>query len=224
MLYTLCMPTTPPPASSGRDKAYDYLREHVLVDARLQGRFLNEKQLAEEIGVSRTPVREALLLLVADGLVEMIPQRGAQIPVLSGRDISELMEMREVLEVHAAEQAIASGRPPVDEMDRIIGEQEALQTLEGEDNAQAFIERDAAFHQTLVDAAGNQLMSLSYNKLRVRQVLVGVAALYRSADRQLHVCQEHRTIVEAIRAGDAAAARAAIRSHLAVTRDVLLRA
>ncbi|GAA1367114.1 GntR family transcriptional regulator [Arthrobacter rhombi] len=218
------MPKTPPPASSGRDKAYDYLREHVLVDARMQGRFLNEKQLAEEIGVSRTPVREALLLLVADGLVEMIPQRGAQIPVLSGRDISELMEMRQVLEVHAAEVALASGNPPIGEMEQIIAEQEALRSAGGEDNAQAFIERDAAFHQVLIDSTGNALMSASYNKLRVRQVLVGVAALYRSADRQLHVCQEHRGIVEALRADDATAARAAIVSHLAVTRDVLLRA
>lgn len=218
------MPKTSPLATSGRDKAYDYLREHVLVDARMQGRFLNEKQLAEEIGVSRTPVREALLLLVADGLVEMIPQRGAQIPVLSGRDISELMEMREILEVHAAEAAIASGQPPVDEMERIIGEQESLRLADGDEHAQAFIERDAAFHQVLVDAVGNRLMSVSYNKLRVRQVLVGVAALYRSADRQLHVCEEHRAIVEAIRSGDAAAARAAISGHLAVTRDILLRA
>ena len=64
------------PAASGREKAYAYLRENVLTDPDVQGKFLNEQELAADIGVSRTPVREALLLLVADGLVELIPSAG----------------------------------------------------------------------------------------------------------------------------------------------------
>src|SRR5690349_14016414 len=110
------MPINSGTASSGRDRAYEYLRDHVLADARMQGQFLNEQELAARIGVSRTPVREALLLLVSDGLVELIPKRGALIPVISGREIAELMEMRGVLERHAAQSAITSGRVPLDAM------------------------------------------------------------------------------------------------------------
>ncbi len=85
-------------AASGREKAYAYLRENILIDPEVQGKFLNEQELAAEIGVSRTPVREALLLLVSDGLVELIPQRGAYVPPVTGREMSELMELRGVLE------------------------------------------------------------------------------------------------------------------------------
>ena len=68
---------------SNRDLAVTYLRERVLVDPRRQGTFLKEVDLAQEIGVSRTPVREALLSLEAEGLVEMVPRRGAWVSNLS---------------------------------------------------------------------------------------------------------------------------------------------
>src|SRR5579884_1799981 len=99
---------------SGRDRAMHYLRETVLADPNLQGTFLNEVELAKRIGVSRTPVREALLLLVADGLVEMLPGRGAYIPPLSGRQVRELMELRGLFERHAAMRTIATNTVPVD--------------------------------------------------------------------------------------------------------------
>ena len=99
-------------AASGREKAYAYLRENILTDPDVQGRFLNEQELAAEIGVSRTPVREALLLLVSDGLVELIPQRGAYVPPVTGREMSELMELRGVLESHAARLVIEQGMVP----------------------------------------------------------------------------------------------------------------
>ncbi len=86
------------------------MRENVLTDPDVQGKFLNEQELAADIGVSRTPVREALLLLVADGLVELIPQRGAYVPLVTGREVSELMELRGVLESHAAGLVIDRGK------------------------------------------------------------------------------------------------------------------
>ena len=107
-------------AASGREKAYAYLRENVLIDPDMQGKFLNEQELAAEIGVSRTPVREALLLLVSDGLVELIPQRGAYVPLVTGREVSELMELRGVLESHAARLVIAEGRVPAAEMQETL--------------------------------------------------------------------------------------------------------
>ena len=205
---------------SGRDRALHYLRETVLADPTVQGSFLNEVDIADRIGVSRTPVREALLLLVADGLVEMMPGRGAYVPPLSGRQIRELMELRGLLERHAAGRAIAEGTVPVALLRATLAEQDALAAT-GED-ATAFIDRDMVFHQALVDAAGNALISRTYAGLRVRQRRLGVSALHRSAGRQRAVCAEHERIVAALAAGDEPAALDAIDDHLGLTLRVLL--
>jgi DNA-binding GntR family transcriptional regulator len=212
---------------SGRDRALQYLRETVLAEPNLQGTFLNEVELAKKIGVSRTPVREALLLLVADGLVEMLPGRGAYIPPLSGRQVRELMELRGLFERHAATRTIATNAVPVDVMREILDEQKALATtgdVGSAESAAAFIERDVVFHQALVDAADNVMLARSYASLRVRQRRLGVTALFRGADRQLAVCEEHAAIVGALAARDEAAALAAIDSHLERTMQVLLQA
>jgi DNA-binding GntR family transcriptional regulator len=209
--------------ASGREKAYTYLRENVLIDPEMQGKFLNEQELAAEIGVSRTPVREALLLLVSDGLVELIPQRGAYVPVVTGREISELMELRGVLESHAARLVIAEGAVPVREMQDTLDLQAALPDTLAPEAAREFIRLDTLFHQQLIDAAGNELISTTYSKLHVRQILVGVSALFRTSGRRHDVCAEHQSILDALVSGDAVKAQEAIDRHLAVTRDLLLR-
>jgi DNA-binding GntR family transcriptional regulator len=210
-------------ATSGREKAYAYLRENILTDPEMQGRFLNEQELAAEIGVSRTPVREALLLLVSDGLVELIPQRGAYVPPVTGREISELMELRGVLESHAARLVIGHRSVPADKMQDTLNQQSTLPENEGAEAAQEFIRLDTLFHQQLIDAAGNELISRTYSKLHVRQILVGISALFGTTGRRHDVCAEHQGILDALVSGDAAKAQEAIDHHLAVTRDILLR-
>jgi DNA-binding GntR family transcriptional regulator len=211
---------------SGRERAYRHLRETVLVDPAVQGTFLNEVELAQDIGVSRTPVREALLLLAADGLIEMVPKRGAYVPPLSGRQIKELMELRTVLEQHAASVTLATRSVPVAAMRAALAEQERLLAGDARDNdtAREFIEWDRQFHQALVDSAGNELIARTYAGLRTRQVRVGVAALFRTTDRQRAVCAEHQRIVVALAANDEDAAREAISDHLRITLRLFLEA
>jgi DNA-binding GntR family transcriptional regulator len=212
---------------SGRDRALQYLRDKVLTDPDVQGTFLNEVELATKIGVSRTPVREALLLLVSDGLVDILPGRGAYVPPLSGRQIRDLMELRGVLERYAASKAIAAGGVPLDTLYERLDILRGLATSGREINlatATAFIEHDIVFHQAIVDAANNALLSESYAGLRVRQRRLGIVALLRGVDRQQVVCEEHRQIVDALAAGDEAAAFHAIDLHLERTLHVLLQA
>jgi DNA-binding GntR family transcriptional regulator len=224
-MYTWCMQVSTASRESGRDRAYRHLRETVLVDPAVQGTFLNEIELAQDIGVSRTPVREALLLLVADGLVEMVPKRGAYVPPLSGRQIKELMELRGLLERHAASVTLAAGAVPLALMREALAEQERLVDAGSEaETANVFIEWDRRFHQCLVDAARNELIARTYAGLRTRQVRVGVAALFRATDRQHAVCLEHRCILEALESGDEAAAHAAIEDHLRITLQLFLEA
>ncbi|BDH12018.1 MULTISPECIES: GntR family transcriptional regulator [Streptomyces] len=206
---------------SGREKAYAYLKESVLTDPEMQDRFLSEQEIADRIGVSRTPIREALLLLAAEDLVRLVPKRGAHIAPLSGREIRELMEMRGLIERFAAERTTDRGTAPVDEMAGILAHQD---TLRGEDSTKEFIAADHRFHATLVAAVGNTLMSRQYDALRSRQIRAGVLALYRSGNRQDDVLAEHRRILDGLVAGDAKAACAAIDSHIQATQRILLAA
>ena len=212
---------------SGRERALQFLRDKVLTDPDVQGTFLNEVELATKIGVSRTPVREALLLLLSDGLVELLPGRGAYVPQLSGRQIRDLMELRGVLERYAASKAIAAGGVPLDGLYERLDVLRGIATSGREIDLAAateFIEHDIVFHQALIDAANNALLSESYTGLRVRQRRLGIIALLRGVDRQQVVCEEHRQIVDALAAGDEAAAFHAIDHHLERTLHVLLQA
>ncbi|MCX4703617.1 GntR family transcriptional regulator [Streptomyces sp. NBC_01352] len=205
--------------ASGREKAYAYLKDTVLTDPAMQGEFLSEQDIADRIGVSRTPIREALLLLAAEDLVELVPKRGARVAPLSGRQISELMELRGIVERYAAERVIATDRVPLRQLTELLDRQAGLA---GPEQAKEFIAVDHLFHATLVSAVGNTLLERHYDGLRSRQVRAGVVALYNQQGRQEGVLDEHRAIVEALAAGDAAAACLAIDNHLDSTLKVLL--
>ncbi|MFG2288374.1 GntR family transcriptional regulator [Streptomyces sp. NPDC048595] len=206
---------------SGREKAYAYLKDSVLSDPEMQDRFLSEQEIADRIGVSRTPIREALLLLAAEDLVRLVPKRGAHIAPLSGREIAELIEMRGLIERFAAERTTAQGTVPVDELTGILAQQDALR---GAGSAQEFLAAELRFHAALVAAAGNALMSRQYAALRSRQTRAGTIPLYRSGRRRHEVLAEHRRILDGLAAGDAAAACAAIDHHLQATQRILLAA
>jgi DNA-binding GntR family transcriptional regulator len=210
-------------ATSGRDKAYVHLRESVLNDPELQGQFLKEADLAADLGISRTPVREALMLLVSEGLVELIPQRGAYVPAISGREISELMELRSVLEGHASRLVITEHRVPADRMQDTLDLQAAIPDNDDPESARHFLRLGTLFHQQLIDAAGSELISRTYSNLQVRQTLAGVSAVCRTVGRRNAVCTEHQDILDALVAGDVVQAQKAIDAHLAAIRNVLLR-
>ena len=203
--------------TSGRQLAYEHLKDAVLSDPAMQGRFVNEQALADEIGVSRTPIREALLLLAAEELVQLVPKRGAYVAPVSGKEIRELFEIRAMIECYAARRAIELAAVPLESMRRELDDQRGL----GEDQAREFIDHDHRFHSALVAAVGNEMLSKTYDGLRARQIRAGVEALFRSDGRRKSVLSEHEAIVSALAAGDPEAAAAAITEHLSATRQVL---
>ena len=204
---------------SGREKAYEFLKDTILADPEIQGRFISEQDVADRIGVSRTPIREALLLLAAEDLVQLVPKKGAYVAPISGRQVAELMELRGMVERFAAERVLAAGTAPITRMRDAIERQTSLR---GMADAREFIDVDRQFHALLVSATGNELMSKMYESLRARQVRAGVVALYRSEGRQDAVLLEHESIVAALESGDVGAATAAISAHLESTLKVLL--
>jgi DNA-binding GntR family transcriptional regulator len=210
--------------TSGRDRAYEFLKDVVLSDPRLQGQFINEQDVADRIGVSRTPIREALLLLAAEDLVQLMPKRGAFVAPVSRREIVELMEVRGMVERYAAERVLAAGpltdgNAPLAEMREALGQQRALR---GDADTRAFIDWDRSFHAALVAATGNERLTRMYDGLRARQVRAGRVALDRSVGRQDVVLNEHEAIIVALAGGDAAATASAITAHLDATLKILL--
>ncbi|MFR9731652.1 GntR family transcriptional regulator [Saccharopolyspora sp. MS10] len=205
--------------TSGRQLAYDHLKDTVLSDPAMQGRFVNEQTLADDIGVSRTPIREALLLLAAEELVQLVPKRGAYIAPVGGRQIRELFELRGMMERYSARRTLELGTVPVAEMRGELDRQRALRA--GED-ARAFIDLDHRFHSALVRAVGNDMLTKNYDGLRARQIRAGIVALFSAENRRTAVVDEHDAILAALTEGDTEAAEAAITAHLGATQQVLL--
>lgn len=204
---------------SGRDRAYTYLRGTVLSDPAVSGTFINEQAVATEVGVSRTPVREALLMLAAEDLVQLVPHRGAFVAPVPGREIAEMMQARGVIETWAAVTCLDEKNAPTEAMYDVLAQQKAIVDV---GDAKEFIELDSQFHALLVEAAGNTVLCRLYDSLRARHVLLGVVALQRSATRRQEVLAEHRAIVDGLAAGEPAAAEAAILRHLDTTGAILM--
>jgi DNA-binding GntR family transcriptional regulator len=202
---------------SGREKAYRFLKNEVLSDPAAQaGFFINEQEIADRVGVSRTPIREALLMLAAEELVQLVPNRGAYIAPLSGKDLRELIELRGTLERFAAEKTLKTGTVPLAEMRETLKRQGELE------DAKAFIELDTHFHTLLIKASDNAMLARNYETLWARQVRAGLVAMFGVADRRSAVLAEHQAILDGLAAEDVDATLAAIDDHLGTTLRIQL--
>lgn len=202
-------------SQSGRVRAYNYIRDEVLPDPKTQGTFITEDQVASRIGgLSRTPVREAFLLLSAEGLLELVPRHGAFIPPVQRQEIDEALELRSMLEQRALEVVMSSRRVPLAAMREALALQEAAC---GEGQEREFNVHDTEFHMALVKAAGNSLMTKMYADLRTRQIRIGVLLVIANPQRRRQVVKEHKAILTALQAQDLAAAAAALSRHIDAT-------
>jgi DNA-binding GntR family transcriptional regulator len=217
-LYTRSTQEGHEPAASAKELAYGFVKSEVLAGRPRQGEFLTEEQVATALGVSRTPVREAFARLEAERLLELLPGKGALIRPISYREIVDVMEVRQMIEVFAARRLIERGAEITDDLYELLAEQRELAE---HGNAEAFIECDRRFHSQIVIAAGNDLLVDWYQSLRDRQLRMGVQAVVSEPARTRQVLGEHETIVATLEAGDPEEARRAIEGHLLTTLDVL---
>lgn len=198
-------------SASGREVAYEHLRTQLLTNPALAGTFLNEQEVADTLSVSRTPVREALLLLSVEGLVTLVPNRGAFVPPVTPEQIRHILQARTVLETWAATQVLRDMKIPLTELNDCLERQRAM-IMAGP--PEEFIRVDRDFHFALINAAGNPIINQMYESVRARHVVVGVAAIERTPTNRALVVDEHEAIVEALSGGDEATAVQAVRSHL----------
>ena len=179
---------------------------------------LRETELADRLGVSRTPVREAIRQLEADGIVTHIPRQGAAIRTLDYAEVMELYEMRAVLEGTAAR--LAARAASEIEIEELIDMNQQMATL---GNApQAFI-LNRQFHVALFDAAKNRFLARSMHALQMALLILGPTTLTKP-DRARQAVEEHSGVLDAIKARDGVQAEAAMRAHIEAAQRVRVRA
>ncbi|MCC6224478.1 MAG: GntR family transcriptional regulator [Thermoleophilia bacterium] len=198
-------------------RVYERLRDEIVSGVLQPGAQLVEARIAEELGVSKTPVREALIRLQRDGLVEIEPYRGARVLEPSTEDVREVLELRLLLECQIARE-LARRRPP-DVLSALAASiEESKRALAAEDT-QRLLDALTEFSDVLADASGNSRMGKLLIDLRSVLLLIGSSSL-RSPGREARSILEHEAILAAIRAGDEDAAAEATALHIgSIERD-----
>ncbi len=205
--------------------AYTIIKELILTRQIEPGAPIPLDRLSLQMGVSRTPVRDAVNRLAIEGLVEIQPRRGAFVASLNATDVSELLDLRRCIEVHAAEEAFARKvipnlvsrlQVPMAKMGLATNDDEYL-------DYQKFIENDEAFHIAIVRAAGNSRLMRLYASLAVHVQIA--RAHHRSGVQGAQEAQEdHRRILSALDEGNPALVRTALSLHLQNVKRALLSA
>ncbi|GAB2772223.1 GntR family transcriptional regulator [Streptomyces sp. NPDC054796] len=204
-----------PPAA---DRVYAHIKQAVLERRYEGGMLLTEGELAEAVGVSRTPVREALLRLEVEGLIRLYPKKGALVLPVSAREIHDVVETRLLVEEHAVRTASPVRAGLIERLEELLEEQ---RTHAASGDLAAVAASDRCFHAEIVRSTGNEILSRLYDQLRDRQLRMGVAVMHAHPDRIAKNIAEHTEIMEALRAGDAEAAATAVNQHVSWVRHLV---
>jgi DNA-binding GntR family transcriptional regulator len=201
--------------SQGRE-VYDRLLDEIATGRLRPNARLTETEIAQRLGISRTPVREALRALEADGLVTHVPRVGAAVRALDHAEVMELYEMRTVLEGTAARLAArAASDIELAELGAILAEMAAAQGAR-------LSELNRQFHGALLAAARNRFLTRSMEGLRRTQLILGATTL-ADPERRAAAEAEHGRVMAALRARDGPAAEAAMRAHIEAAQRARLR-
>lgn len=193
------------------DKAYRAIRQRILDNVYPAGHRALEQEYADQLGLSRTPVREALLKLQSEGLVEVLPRHGARVLPVSPDDMRDIYDMLTAIEPMAAELVARKKLPPADLKPLIEASREMTAALK-HDDLDAWARADERYHRLLIALAGNRLLAETVQGLWDRAHRARMVTL-RLRPRPVNSTREHNAIVEAIRAGDATEAARLYRSH-----------
>ncbi len=193
------------------DQAYALIRARILDNVLPPGLQVLEGDLAEDLGMSRTPVHLALVKLEDEGLVQVTPRRGMRVVPLSPVDMREIYEVLTALETAAVE-LLARRRPSAADLAPLESAVAAMDAALAADDLEAWAQADAGFHKKLMDLSGNRRMAamaaaVSDQAHRARMLTL------RLRPRPVRSNQDHRAVLEALAAGDWTRARDVHRAH-----------
>jgi DNA-binding GntR family transcriptional regulator len=201
------------------DWAYTTIKASILNFKIPPGTQMHVDQLADQMGTSRTPIREALLRLERDGLVRVSPRVGFFVTEVTKQDLAELFELREMLESRATRQAAANlTKDDLAYLDQLLDKSEAA-VQRGD--LHRFLEIEIKFHTFLVQHAQNRHLAEMMGSLRDLTYRERIISL-ESIDNVRASLAEHRKVVEALHAADAALAARLMSEHICAARDRIL--
>lgn len=196
-----------------REQLYEAVKEAILRNSFVPGSLLQIDRLAEEYGVSATPVREALVRLEADGLVTLIPNKGAQVTEITEKDIREIWEMRRLLEPYAARSSAAAIREEeIADLERLI-----RNLRDDPTNTELYIKTDIMLHELLYFQCSNSYLRETLRRVHEVSYRIRYFAESRKTmhDAVIHeVIREHMDILDILRTRDPDRIVVAVSSHL----------
>ncbi len=200
------------------DAAYSALREEILTGRIPADTLWSDREIAQRMNLSRTPVREAIQRLASEGLVEVKPRRGTRVLPLRTDDVREIHEIAKALELEAALLLSAREDRDLRPVERAVSDMEAALDREDRD---AWVEADTRFHSAIVDGCGNGRLADLYHGHRA---LTDRARYFSLHLRPLPVrsAQDHRAMLDAISAGDTARLSQLYHDHWTRTTEELL--
>ena len=149
-----------------RDVVFNTLRDAILTGKLLPGERLMENQLADKLGVSRTPVREALRMLELENLVELVPRKGAQVLDMSEKDIVDILEVRSALEGLAT--SLACKKMKREDLQKLKAMEADFEQAVSERNVERFVEIDEEFHDAIFESTENVKLIQMFRNLRIQ--------------------------------------------------------
>ena len=204
-----------------RDVVFQTLRQAILRGELEPGERLMEIHLANRLGVSRTPIQEAIRKLELEGLVVMIPRRGAIVASITEKDLKDVLEVRRTLEIMAGEIACERITPELLEQLKNTGHE--FMVRKDTNDFTSLAEVDVKFHDIIYAATGNQRLISILNNLREQMYRYRLEYLKDTGSHE-RLNSEHYEIYEGIRNGDKETVKAAIGRHIDNQRDAILAA
>ena len=197
--------------------AYEEIKKRIIVGEVVGGEPLYEQLLVEDLGISRTPIREALSMLQHEQLVEIYPKQGVFVTRISYKDVIDIYSIRIVLEAYAVKLA-------TNKMDmEILQEQYNLWTKTGIDETQEdHVTKDRSLHNCIVEATDNKYLIKYLEQLYDQANRIRHISLKRSSGRMSETHKEHLNIISAMMENDAERAGKAMEEHLIRARDTAL--
>ncbi|MGB4065919.1 MAG: GntR family transcriptional regulator [Azonexus sp.] len=194
------------------------LRQRIFAHELTPGTWIDEQKLAEEYGISRTPLREALKVLASEGLVDLRPRRGCYVTEISRQDTDDIFPLMALLEGRCAAEAVKRAKPS--DISALKNIHEQLEAAAREGRIDAFFESNQEFHKKIQELSGNRWLLSVIQDLRKVLKLSRLHSLSLEGRLQQSL-DEHRLIMAALQAGDAVKAEKLMHDHLLSGREAL---
>ncbi|NDO49657.1 GntR family transcriptional regulator [Lachnospiraceae bacterium MD335] len=203
-----------------RDVVFNTLRQEILTGKLKPGERLMEIHLANKLGVSRTPIREAIRKLELEGLVIMIPRRGAEVAQISWKSLKDVLEVRSALDALAIE--LACERMGQDDLELLYKACERFEQATDTKDTRKIAEADVAFHDIIVMSTGNKRLIQLVNNLSEQMYRYRFEYIKDESQHDMLV-QEHKEMYRCIQCKDKKAAASVVKKHIDNQEEAIIR-